>query len=258
MPHIRTLAARPLRAGFTLIELLVVIAIVAILIALLLPALGHARRNARIAATLARLRDLGQGATLYSDASRGRFPVLADPEEKSFLGLSVLAREHAAPLQAFLNPNARDDTPAAAVSTDGRPILADVAGMEITAATVIDAGALAQLRWHCSFAYDNDPKRGDDGRPRAFLGDRADYALGRTVSGHWGGAGQCVCFTDQHASFLRGRAIREQSDPNMYHHNEFLGEGSGEVRDGVSVSRATLDTHLRFFSEDEDDALLPE
>ena len=49
-----------------------------------------------------------------------------------------------------------------------------------------------------------------------------------------------------------------QRDPNIYHHNEFGGEGGDEVRDDVSVSRATQDTHLRFFSEEEDDVLLPD
>jgi len=55
---------------------------------------------------------------------------------------------------------------------------------------------------------------------------------------------------------LGGRS-NDQSDPNLYHHNEFGGEGAGETREGVSVTHDTLDTHLRFFSEDEDDVLLP-
>ena len=42
----------------------------------------------------------------------------------------------------------------------------------------------------------------------------------------------------------------------MYHHNEFGGEGASEVLNGISVTPLTLDTHLRFFSEDEDNALL--
>jgi hypothetical protein len=40
-------------------------------------------------------------------------------------------------------------------------------------------------------------------------------------------------------------------------HGVYPGEGAAEVWDGVRVSRETRDTHLRFFSEEEDDALLP-
>jgi len=244
--------------AFTLIELLVVIAIIAILISIILPALAGARQQARVAATLARLRDLGMGVSMYSDANRGKNPVLLDREEKAFLGLSLLAREHAIPLQAFLNPNVRTDTAASEETTDGRPILADLNGVEISELTSISPTNLSAVAWHCSFAYDNDAKRGDDGRARAYLGDRADYVRGRTYSSNWGGQGQCVVFTDQHAVFLRTKSLREQGDPNMFHHNEFMGEGGNEVVNGIAVTKATLDTHLRFFSEIEDDALLPD
>jgi len=88
------------------------------------------------------------------------------------------------------------------------------------------------------------------------MGDRADYAMGHTFSANWQGDGMCLLWTDQHAAFYRSRTLNAQSDPNMFHHNEYMGEGGLEVREGVSVTPATLDTHLRFFSEDEDDALL--
>jgi hypothetical protein len=90
------------------------------------------------------------------------------------------------------------------------------------------------------------------------LGDRADYERGRTFSPNWNGEGMCLLWTDQHGEFRRHRSLKEQADPNIYHHNEFGGEGGDEVVDGVAVRADTVDTHLRFFSEEEDDVLLPD
>jgi prepilin-type N-terminal cleavage/methylation domain-containing protein len=246
----------PALSAFTLIELLVVIAIIAVLIGILLPALASARVAARQSATLARLRDLGMGMAAYGNEFKDRLPVLADREEKAFLGLSVLAFHNSVPNQAFLNPNTLD-TLAQAQSADNRPILADRAGTEIDASITIAPADIPSLNWHCSFSYDNDKLLDRAWKPTVYLGDRADYTLGQTISANWKHNGMCVVWTDQHAAFVKSRTLKDQHDPNMYHHNEFNGEGSTEVRDGIGVQQDTLDTHLRFFSEEEDDALLP-
>jgi prepilin-type N-terminal cleavage/methylation domain-containing protein len=60
--------------AFTLIELLVVIAIIAVLIALLLPALGHARLNARATVCGSRLQQLGVATTAYLNDFDNRLP----------------------------------------------------------------------------------------------------------------------------------------------------------------------------------------
>ncbi|MFA6044930.1 MAG: type II secretion system protein [Phycisphaerales bacterium] len=243
--------------AFTLIELLVVIATIALLIGILLPALGHARTAGRQAVVLARLHDMGVGNGAYLNDYKDHLPVLHDYDEKPILSLSVLASVNEVPRLSFINPNTTD-TVATTDTVDGRPVFADLAGAEIDENVVIDPSDISRVNFHCSFSYDNDAKPRAVWKPIVYMGDRADYEHGRTFSKNWKAEGMCLLWTDQHAAFSKTRTVNDQSDPNIYHHNEFGGEGAAETRDGVVVTQDTLDTHMRYFSEDEDDVLLPD
>lgn len=72
---------RTSRRGFTLIELLVVISIIALLISLLLPAVGQARRGARVSSCLVNLKQHGQGMANYSTQNKDR--LLHGPEGRA-------------------------------------------------------------------------------------------------------------------------------------------------------------------------------
>lgn len=250
-----TRAGRP---AFTLIELLVVIATIALLIGILLPALGKARTAGRQAVTLVRLRDLGAGTAAYQNDYKDLLPALVDYEEKPMISLSVLSQVNGIPRASFINPNTPDTT-TTDETPDGRPVLANLGvNTPIDAGTTITPDNIKQVKFHCSFAYDNDAKPHKVWKPVVYMGDRADYERGQTFSANWKDQGMCLLWTDQHAAFSRSRTAPDQSDPNIYHHNEFEGEGGEESRENIVVTPDTLDTHMRFFSEEEDDELLPD
>src|ERR1041384_1102659 len=101
----RRVFVRP-RAGFTLIELLVVIAIIALLISILLPALGQARKAARLAICHSNFKQMGVATQSYA----------ADFQDRIFAftwkGMSTNGVDPADPLAAGLT-NPADDIGAA-------------------------------------------------------------------------------------------------------------------------------------------------
>ena len=61
---------RPARPGFTLIELLVVVAIIAVLISILLPAMKHARAQAKKLQCMTLLKPFGEATVMYAQENK--------------------------------------------------------------------------------------------------------------------------------------------------------------------------------------------
>ncbi len=82
--------------GFTLIELLVVIAIIALLVGILLPALGKARKAARVTRCLANQRSLGQAYVAYTNDFK-ELLVSSWTDSANYSGAGVWATEDGGP-----------------------------------------------------------------------------------------------------------------------------------------------------------------
>src|SRR6188508_3224214 len=65
--------------GFTLIEILVVIAIIALLAAILFPVFSRARENARRAACMSNLKQIGLAIVQYTQDYDERLPMRCNP-----------------------------------------------------------------------------------------------------------------------------------------------------------------------------------
>ena len=63
------------RKAFTLIELLVVISIIALLVGILVPALGAAKKSARIVICTKNVREIGQGIQFYLNVFKETYPM---------------------------------------------------------------------------------------------------------------------------------------------------------------------------------------
>ena len=79
-----TARGREQKVGFTLIELLVVIAILALLVALVVPAFTTARKKANGIRSLANLKQIGTGFSLFANENNAHYPITygnSDPDE---------------------------------------------------------------------------------------------------------------------------------------------------------------------------------
>jgi prepilin-type N-terminal cleavage/methylation domain-containing protein/prepilin-type processing-associated H-X9-DG protein len=101
--------------GFTLIELLVVIAIIAILAAILFPVFARARENARRAACLSNLKQIGLGIMMYSQDYDEHYPVQTNYQISNYATSAspnwiVEIQPYVKSWQLFVCPSATDAT----------------------------------------------------------------------------------------------------------------------------------------------------
>lgn len=72
-----------LNKGFTLIELLVVISIIALLMSIMMPALGRARDAARKTICTSNCKNVGLGATMFTNENNGYLPMYSGSRNKA-------------------------------------------------------------------------------------------------------------------------------------------------------------------------------
>ncbi len=87
----RTLTPTPAGAAFTMVELLVVVAIIAVLVGVLLPALGSARKTARLTQCASNLHYVGLGVHMYATQHNGTLPQGPDAPAPPFYAMSLMA-----------------------------------------------------------------------------------------------------------------------------------------------------------------------
>jgi len=166
------------RKGFTLIELLVVIAIIALLMSIMMPALQRVKKQARLTACLASLKNWGLMFSLYCQDNDGYFFTGEMRGSRSGMGSGEFWRETMRPyskdVRMWCCPQATKPLPGN--ETIPRETWAYTAWKT---GNPIDVGSYGLNGWVLNIKASRDPANRDDGWGRAD-----NDGAGR--SRHWG------------------------------------------------------------------------